>query len=350
MELIHGGDREGYRGRYGREPVDFSANISPLGMPEGVKIAAVEALARAECYPDPLCRRLRKALGQGAGMEPDHIICGNGAADLVYRLMLAVRPRQVLVTAPSFAEYEQAARLAGSRVVYQDLSAERNFRLDESIVEKIGQDTDIVFLCEPNNPTGVCTPMALLERILERCSSCGCFLAVDECFLDFVERPRERSMERFLDSYKNLILFRAFTKIYAMAGIRLGYCLCSDRELLQKMALAGQPWPVSVVAQEAGIAALKETEYVARVRQLVSREREYLSYGLKELGCFVWPGEANFLLFRSPAGQLGKRMEEKGFLLRSCNNYRLLGDQHYRIAVKTHPENQALLYAMKEVL
>ena len=349
LELVHGGDWTGFLREYGREPLDFSANISPLGVPEGVQAALRAAASRADRYPDPLCRDLRAAIGAREGVSLEKVFCGNGAADLIFRIPLALRPRRALVTAPTFAEYEAALRTVGCAVERVSLFPEQNFRLERSVLQAITPETDLVFLCEPNNPTGVTTPRPLLAEILARCREMGIRLVVDECFGDLLEDPAAHTMRSYLDDFPNLLILKAFTKLYAMAGVRLGYLLCGDRELLEAVALAGQPWAVSTLAQAAGMAALEEDGYVRRVRALVSRERAWLLERLGNLGLRVVPGEANYLLFWSEKPLL-EPMRRRGILLRDCGNYQGLEAGWYRTAVRTRQENERLLAALEECL
>ncbi|WP_295580593.1 histidinol-phosphate transaminase [uncultured Oscillibacter sp.] len=350
MEPIqtHGGDWAGYRAAYGRLPLDFSANLSPLGLPVGVRAALRQAAEEADRYPDPLCRELCAALAEREGVPAEWILCGNGAADLIFRAVLALRPRRALITAPAFGEYAAALRCAGCETVRYALHPAEDFRIRPDILEAITPGTELVILCEPNNPTGVTTPRPLLLRILERCRETGARLLADECFGDFLADPAAHSLRGAL-AQQPVVVLRAFTKLYAMAGVRLGYVLCADRALLAAMRSAGQPWGVSTLAQAAGTAALREESYVACVRALVSAERPRLSAALAALGLRVVPGEANYLLFQSPR-PLGKPLEARGILLRGCGDYEGLDASWYRTAVRTGGENQRLLASLKEVL
>lgn len=348
-ELTHGGDWAGFALAHGRPPLDFSASISPLGVPTGVQEALREAAEQADRYPDPLCRALRAALSDHEGVPAEHILCGNGAADLIFRAVLARQPRRALVTAPTFAEYEAALETVGCEVEHVVLREETGFALDRSFPDAITPETDMVFLCEPNNPTGVTTDPALLTRILERCRETGTLLVLDECFGDFLDAPEAHTRKTDLASFPNLLLLKAFTKLYAMAGVRLGYALCADTALLERMRSAGQPWAVSSLAQAAGAAALRETDYVRRVREMTASERPWLLRQLTTLGLRVIPGEANYLLFRSPR-PLTEPLARQGILLRNCGNYVGLDETWYRIAVRTRRDNRRLMEALEEVL
>ena len=348
MELVHGGDWMGYRERFGRDALDFSANVSPLGLPEGVAQAIRDALPLADRYPDPLCRALRAKLAVHENVPIEHILCGNGAADLIFRLAWAAKPRTALLPAPTFAEYAAALETTGCTLRRHFLRECDDFAVTEAFLSAVDEDTDMVFLCQPNNPTGQLTPLALVAALLRRCERCNALLVVDECFLDFLPQSEALSAKKLLAS-PNLIILKAFTKLYGMAGVRLGYCLCSNTALLDKMQSAGQPWAVSSLAQAAGLAALDETAYVDRVQALIAQQRPILRDGLRALGLRVLDGSANYLLFQAPE-TLGESLRPRGIVLRSCGNYPGLDGSWYRTAVRTAPENQQLLKALQEVL
>lgn len=349
MKLVHGGDWAGYRAEFGCDALDFSANVSPLGLPAGVAAAIINALPTADRYPDPLCRELRAALAGAEGVPADWILCGNGAADLIFRLALAVRPRCALLPAPTFAEYEAALQTVGCAVQRVFLREENEFAVTEEFIDAVTPETDIVFLCQPNNPTGQVTPHALVERLVRRCAECGAVLVVDECFLDFLPDRDAWTAKQLLRDAPQLIILKAFTKLYAMAGVRLGYALCGDAALLEKMRGAGQPWAVSSLAQAAGLAALQETAYAGAVRALIAEQRPRMAAGLRALGLRVMDGQANYLLFRATP-DFGEKLRRRGAVVRSCANYPGLDAAWYRTAVRTAQENTRLLQIMGEIL
>ena len=349
MELVHGGDWAGYRARFGHDALDFSANVSPLGLPQGVADAIVAALPTADRYPDPLCRELRTALSRAEQLPEPWILCGNGAADLIYRLVWALKPRRALLPAPTFAEYAAALGSVGCEVKRKTLHEADDFAVTEAFVQAVNQSIDLVFLCQPNNPSGQITPPELVQRLVRRCADCGAVLVVDESFLDFLQQRDALTAKPLLQAAPNLVILKAFTKLYAMAGVRLGYALCSDAALLDKMRAAGQPWAVSGLAQAAGLAALEETAYADSVRTLIADQRPRLAAGLRALGLRVVDGQANYLLFRAPA-DFGAKLRRHGAVVRGCGNYPGLDETWYRIAVRAQKENEQLLKIMREVL
>ena len=190
----------------------------------------------------------------------------------------------------------------------------------------------------------------MLETILERCSKTGTLLVLDECFNDFLDEPERYTLKDKIKENKNLIILKAFTKLYGMAGIRLGYCLCGDGELIEKMREAGQPWGVSSLAQEAGIAALSEKEYVVRTKALIKEERKRLKEALSELGAEVFGGEANYIFLKCKVYDLATKMRSEGVLIRDCSNYCGLEKGYFRVAVRTREENNRLLETLEKVI
>lgn len=350
MNSTHGGDITGYALRYGRKPIDFSASLNPLGMPAAVKAAAIDAMEDACHYPDPYGRALTAALGEKLKINPKHLILGNGAADLIHRYVQALRPRKALLPVPSFAEYGRALGAVGCEVFYHFLTDEGQYGLDEGIVEEITEEIDLIFLCQPGNPTGQLIPAALLEKILERSRRTGTQVFLDECFLSFVDGGHALSMGAKLEQYPNLFILGSFTKLYAMAGLRLGYGLCADTAQLDRLALNGQPWGVSTVAQAAGLAALGQEDYVKESIDLIRAQREWLKDKLCTLGARVLGGAANYLFFFLPDGGMKDKLARLGYLIRDCANFPGLGPGYYRIAVRTAEENRGLIEAMGQAL
>ena len=352
----HGGDIYRYREAAGSRPlIDFSANTNPLGLPHGVIRALRGSAEQFDRYPDPHCRGLRAALADFHGIDAERIVCGNGAADLIYRLACLVKPKHALVTAPTFSEYAKALAESGCGCIDAAPLKPPSFHNDVSILARIFEETEILFLCSPNNPTGHTVPEDLLRAIVERCAQNNVLLVVDECFNGFLDDPPAHSAVSLLGQYPRLAVLNAFTKTYAMAGLRLGYLLCGGQDIAENIAALGQAWSVSAPAQIAGLAALGEGEYLQRSRRLIKEERRFLKNGLADLGIEVLGGEANFIFFRvneengfAPAAFFAALLEQ-GILVRSCANYPGLDNSYYRIAVKKRTENRKLIAALKTI-
>ena len=218
---------------------------------------------------------------------------------------------------------------------------------DEELFDALTEETDLLFLANPNNPTGTLMNRDYLNKLLERCKEKKIYVVLDECFIEFC--GTECSALPWIEKYPNLLLVRAFTKIYAIPGVRLGYLICSNRSLLEKIRTQIPEWNLSVFAQEAGVACAGKTAYLEKTVNYVKNEREFLAEGLKKFGFRVFPGEANFLLIHSEK-PLYEKLLGKGILIRDCMNFKGLTKGYYRIAVKKRQDNEKLLKAIGECI
>ncbi len=348
MKLVHGGDIEGYREKFGVEPVDFSANVSVLGLPESVKNAILKSIEFADRYPDPLCRKLRAKIAEVEGVDSKNVICGNGASDVIYRLVLGLKPKKALITAPTFAGYEEALRIVDCDIKRHTLFEENNFDLAEEILTDITDETDIAFICNPNNPTGRTVERNLLEKILKKCEQTNCILIVDECFIEFLEDTGKFTLKANMHS-KNLFILKAFTKQFAMAGIRLGYGMTANENLISLAEKSGQAWSVSYMAQMAGIAAMGESEYLKKIKSENKKFKAELLSVLGRFGIKAIGHSANYVFFRTKIDGFWEKMAQKGVLIRSCANYNGLGEEYYRIAVRNMGDIEIFNNALSEI-
>ena len=374
MEFEHGGNWAGYEEICGEEILDFSANVSPFGLPENVREAASASLKNAYRYPDLECRNLRNAIADKYDLCSDHVLCGNGAADLIYRIAYAAKPRRAIVPAPDFSEYEKALQQVGCEIKHWEwmrgdctigktLPKGSQIEVTECGKIQIGlvpasdlsdyiltEDIDMIILSNPNNPSGCLHSSDYLRELAAKCEQKQILLVVDECFMDFVDSARTYSLLEFVADCRNLIVIRAFTKFYGMAGLRLGWCATSNADLIAGMKKAGPPWSVSIPAQAAGIAVLSEEAYADRLRGYISAECQQLQSGLQGLGFQVISGAANYILFYSERTDLARLLLERGIAIRDCSNYVGLGPGWYRVAVRLREENERLLREMAFLL
>lgn len=355
-EQLHGGDIY-----HGKIVDDFSVNVNPLGLPPKVRRVLRDSVDLWSRYPDPVCSKLTRRLAEYHGIKGERIVCGNGAADLIYRLTYREKPERAVVLAPSFSEYERALVFAGCQVRRFFLREEQNYQVDVRGLAEFIRKGEWLFLCNPNNPTGLAVPAAQVELLAKACRKKGGILVLDECFCQFLDRPEEYSFMGRLEEYPEVVILRAFTKDYAMAGLRLGYGVCGDLAMAKRLRQTGQPWSVSVPAQEAGAAALEEKEYLKKARELIKEERQWMAKRLKGLGFFVFPSQVNYLLFKDEEeavhGNLGERLRDEGILIRDCSNFFGLetgkgssGPHYYRIGLHRRGENVRLFKAMERIV
>ncbi len=331
------------------EILDFSANLSPLGIPNGVKQSMVDAIEGLIHYPDPDCTLLTEAIAEFDQVKPQQILCGNGGADLLFRLALALNPKKALLPVPTFVEYEEALKSVDTEIEHFYL--EQDFRVQENLLDAMKEEHDFLIICNPNNPTGLLVERELLLRVLERAKTLGIMVLVDECFLEIYPGEKEYTLKEYLDQYSNLIILKSFTKMYAIPGVRLGYVLSGNEVLLDKMKASGQAWSVSHIAQTAGVAALKETVYRKQAIELIEKENAFMRKALSKLPIRLYEGVVNYLFFQAPGvTDLDKKLEKHGIMIRNCSNYVNLGDDFFRVAVRSREDNLRLIYAMEEEL
>lgn len=344
----HGGDIYTYG-----SVCDFSANINYRGMPEAVRSAALQAVDASVHYPDPDYRELRRALARREGLsDEEKIICGNGAAELMFALAAAYRPRSALLAAPSFFEYEQALAASGCGIRRFYLKKEEGFENTSRFFEMIQEDTDCIILGNPNNPTGRILCSEFLEELLAVCSRRRILLVIDESFFDFIgekDKSATFSCVREVSRYANVFVIKSFTKMYAMPGLRFGYGICADGKLLKRMREAMQPWNVSLPAARAAGAAAAETAFAAETAGWVEALRDELAGELAQAGYRVYPSSANFLLLEGPE-DLREFCLGHGFLIRDCSNFPGLAKGFFRICVRGREENEKITDVLRKAL
>lgn len=342
--MIHGGDI--YRNEV---TLDFSINVNPLGIPSSVKQALKQAIQNCDRYPDVKAEKLHQALSHSLNIPQSHLVCGNGASELFLAIVHAVQCKTALLPAPSFYGYQHAMQAMAGTIIHYPLKEQDQFQLTDQILSYLSPKIDILFLTNPNNPLGNCISKELLIQILKQCEQYGIIVVLDECFLEFVMQEEAYTMLHDYQAYPHLLVVRAFTKLYAIPGVRLGYLYSANMELLSQIRKQLPEWNLSTFAQQAGIQALKEVEYVARTKQVVAKERSYLTKRLTYAGMRVYPSETNFILFHSST-PLYEPLLQRKILIRDCSNFHGLGEGYYRIAVKRHHENKQLMDAIETII
>ncbi len=328
----HGGDTYGKNIR-----LDFSVNTAPLGADEKIISAVTDAADLFGVYPDIEYRDLRKEIAKREGADVKNVVCSNGASEMIFAVARAVMPKTALLISPSFSEYERALLSVGAKIRYYDLYEEDSFSLRDDFFDAL-RGADMAFVCSPNNPTGNIFDKDILEKAAKQCGESGALLAVDECFADLAGAYSMKGKTPVI---------KAFTKTYALAGLRLGY-LIADEEFAERVKKQLPAWNVSAAAERAGIAAAKNTQYLRDNFSLLRAERAFLSEKLNEIGVKVFKSEANFMLIKGAAG-IDKALLKRGILIRSCANFRGLNECFYRIAIKTRPENAVLIKELGDI-
>ena len=329
--------------------IDFSTNVTPLGTPKEIKDEIIKNVDKLAIYPDPYCKDLINKLAKKENLKPTYFILGNGASELIYNFAYTLRKKKALIISPTFSEYEDSLKVYDIEYDYYFLKEELDFNLDTDFLDFLKiHHYDCLYICNPNNPTGKLIKKELLIKICDYCLKENIQIFLDECFYDLVDDDVKYSMKDYVELYPNLFILRAFTKSYGMAGLRLGYGICSNQELLIKLSNLVQLWNISTLAVVAGKVALDLDESIKKIKEIIKIEKAYLKQELLNLNFIVFDSTANFLFFKAER-DLDKKLKEKGILIRSCANYPSLNNQYYRIGIRLHQDNEILIKTIKEI-
>lgn len=338
------------------EIVDFSANINPLGMPDSVKKCIIGNLDEIEKYPDISYFDLKRVISEYENsrigeniISSENIILGNGAAEVIYSVVRGINPHKIMILAPTFSEYEEAVSSISKEVVLYNLKEENDFKLTDDILKEINKDINMIFICNPNNPTGSIVSKELLIKILDRAESTDTVVVIDESFLDFLKD--DLSMISFIYEYENLVIIKSLTKFFALPGLRIGYGLCSSRELSKKVSQMAPAWNINILADVCARVCLKDKKYIDETVDFMEKERNYLYNELKKVNYLkVYEPSVNFIFFKINRNiDLKEELLKKNILIRSCSNYHNLDKRYFRIAVRTHEENIKILNAFNSI-
>lgn len=327
--------------------IDCSSSINPLGTPRKA-IAAIHKNAKslAPMYPDPECRQLKKNLSRYLHVNPEWISVGNGAMEIIYWFAQMFAKSRVVIPAPTFCEYELASHKAGAEVTFVTLN---DFELDaDQIIEK-AKGADAVFLCNPNNPTGMLATREI-GKVIENIDISTKIL-LDECFIELVDDPDTSSMIGRIEEFDNLVILRSLTKSFGLAGLRVGYSVCNPA-LVDMLSTNKIPWNVNGLAQAAGIAALADKQHLSRARAIVKKERKFLYDNIGKLKSFSpLRSDANYFLIdlqgRNSTQFRDALLKKTGVLVRDCSTFTGMSSQYVRVAVKARRENLQLLKALE---
>lgn len=326
--------------------VKMASNENPLGPSPRAVEAMAKALYEANLYPDPACTRLREAIAEKLGLEPHNVLVGHGADEVFDLLAYAFLERgdEVVVGSPTFSSYELAALTMGAEVIRIPL---RNYRQDvEAMAEAMSPRCKAVFVCSPHNPTGTLVVEEELALLLKKAAGRS-LVVLDEAYVEYVEEEVFWDSLRYLRENPNLLIARTFSKIYGLAGLRVGYALCSPevREILEKVKL---PFNVNRLAQEAALAALEDGDHVRRSQETNREGKRRICAVLEELGIEYVPSQANFLLVKDPGwGDLFERLLQRGVIVRDGAALGIPG--HVRITVGDEAQNARLVEALREL-
>jgi threonine-phosphate decarboxylase len=328
--------------------IDYSSNINPLGCHPGVQKYIKKHMKLLSVYPDSDSLELKKNLKWYTKVPEDQIVVGNGATEIIYNFCQAFLNKKtpVLIPIPTFSEYEVAAKLQNSKILFfKTMNLNDDFY---SFIKKIPKK-GCVFLCNPNNPTGILISRKKIQKILETSKKRSTLVFVDECFIELSD-PKQ-SVVKDLKKYDNLFVLRSLTKSFGLAGMRIGYGL-GNKKLISILNKIKIPWNVSGISQKAASAALCYHDYIEKSRKMIPKETKILRKAISKIDGFsCFQTNTNFILIKTKTRSniLQKKLLKKKILIRDCNSFRGLDHNYIRIAVKTHKENIKLIKALEAI-
>ncbi|MDU5802486.1 histidinol-phosphate transaminase [Fusobacterium sp. 27098_8_59] len=351
---LHGGNIYKFQREGKIDILDYSSNINPLGVPQKFIDIAKESFNKLVNYPDPYYINLRKKIAEFNSLDLSNIIVGNGATEILFLYLKALKPKKVLILAPCFAEYERALKSVSAEINYFELKESNNFYPNiENLKKEIETNNyDLLLFCNPNNPTGQFIKLEDIKKIINICENRNTKIFVDEAFIEFIENWQEKTVSLFKN--KNIFIMRAFTKFFAIPGLRLGYGIGFDEEILNRMWDEKEPWTVNTFANLAGLVMLDDKEYIEKSEKWILEEKKFMYKELSEFQYLkAYKTECNFILLKIQnisSTSLRDKMIEKNILIRDASNFKFLDYHFVRLAIKDRESNIKVLEALADIM
>lgn len=351
---FHGGNLWRVSEKYGiplSQVIDFSVSINPSDTPKKTLKTIRDHVRLINNYPPPEAAQLIEKLAKYAGARADNIIVGNGTTELIHTFagVFLEKRQKALIPAPTFGEYKIAALKAGGQTVFLKCPVETGFELDlGKLANLISDDVRIVFLCNPNSPTGTLLKKGAVLDFIRKANDQNVLVFLDEAYFEFVEDGKRYSMAEYVKRLDNLFVLRSLTKFFGLPGLRIGFGVASP-EMVELLKKGQVPWSVNSLAMFAAEVAIEDKAFIEKSRAYVFRSKKQLQRLLQEIPWIkVYASETNFFLCEIKkadltSAQVKEALERKGILIRDCSNFEGLSDKFFRVAVKKPRENKKLV-------
>ena len=355
---FHGSDIEAIEAYYGipkESIVGFGANVNPLGLSKKLQTEIANNLHIITAYPDRNYVSLRNAIGRYCNVNPDHIVVGNGSTELISLLIQHLHPKKALLLGPTYSEYERELALCGGEMVYYDLLPENEFQVQtEEFLSQLGNDIDLLILCNPNNPTSSAISVGTMKQIMAYCKEHNIFVMVDETYVEFAPDIEAVSSMPFVAEYDNLMIIRGVSKFFAAPGLRLGYGVTSNKAFMDVLHTHQNPWTLNSIGAFAGELMVQDSDYIARTRTLILSERERIYRELQEIPALhTFEPIANFFLVKiqqdgTTSAEVFDFLIKKGLMIRDCSSFTNLKGEYIRFCIMNPEDNTRLLDGLRE--
>ncbi|MEY8391889.1 histidinol-phosphate transaminase [Lachnospiraceae bacterium 45-W7] len=350
---FHGSDLEKIEQIYGikkEEIVSFSANVNPLGISSLLRKTLASRIDAITTYPDREYTSLRKCIGEYVGTDYENIIMGNGSTELISLFIQIEHPRKAMIIGPTYSEYEREISLGGGSSLYYPLKEERDFSLDvKDFTAQLNESIDLLIICNPNNPTSGAICQESMRIILDVCKQNDIFVMVDETYVEFAEQSLQITSIPLTSYYNNIIILRGTSKFFAAPGLRLGYAVTGNRDLIKAINTRKNPWTINSLAVIAGEIMFRDSSYISQTKALISGERARIYDLLSKDNRFkAYPPSGNFMLLRLLDDTLTSeilfdRAIRKGMMIRDCSTFPFLNNKYIRFCFMTPKMNDKLL-------
>ncbi|MGN0348309.1 MAG: pyridoxal phosphate-dependent aminotransferase [Roseburia sp.] len=353
---FHGSDLETIEEQFGikkEEIVSFSANVNPLGISPLLRATLADKIDIISTYPDREYTSLRKCIAAYCGTEYTNVVVGNGSTELISLFIQIAHPQKALVIGPTYSEYEREITLGGGTTLYYPLKENENFALNlEDFLSHLNESIDLLVICNPNNPTSSCISNTKMRHILDACKQYGIYVMVDETYVEFSEHMEEISAVSLTNYYNNIVILRGTSKFFAAPGLRLGYAITGNHDLIKAINTRQNPWTIHSLAVIAGETMFSDTAYIQATRQLITTERRRIYQAFQAHPDFkVYPPSANFMLARIlrkevTSENLFERAIREKMMLRDCSTFPFLNQKYIRFCVMKPEDNNRLMHCL----
>lgn len=355
-EHFHGSDLEKIEQVYGihkEDIISFSANVNPLGVSFRLRETLTQHIDAITTYPDREYTSLRKCIAEYVHTDYENIVVGNGSTELISLFIQIAHPKKALIVGPTYSEYEREVSLGGGRSHYFSLTEASEFALDTvALTDELAHEVDLLVLCNPNNPTSSVIKHPQMREILDYCKRKSITVLVDETYVEFVEDPEAITAVPLTEYYNNIIILRGISKFFAAPGLRLGYAICGNRDLLKEINQKKNPWTINSLAAIAGEIMFTDEEYISQTRELICRERKRVCKKLEESKNFKpFYANANFVLVKIVNGNFTSAdvfdaAIHQNLMIRDCSTFPFLSNQYFRFCFMKPEDNDALLHVL----
>ena len=350
---FHGSDLEKIEAIYGikkEDIISFSANVNPLGVSPLLRASLSEKIDAITTYPDREYTSLRKCIAEYCQTDYENIIVGNGSTELISLFIQIEHPKKALVIGPTYSEYEREIALGGGTTLYYPLKEKDDFTLDvEDFVTQLNESIDLLVICNPNNPTSSCITRKEMRRILDVCKQYDIYVMVDETYVEFADNMAEIDSIPLTNYYNNIIILRGTSKFFAAPGLRLGYAVTGNKDLIKAINTRKNPWTINSLAVVAGETMFKDTAYIEATKKLISSERERCYQALAASSDYkVYKPSGNFMLAKITNEELTSeylfdKAIRQGMMIRDCSTFPFLDNKYIRFCFMNPEDNDRLL-------